>query len=129
MWKYGDLYGKSENVHDGIVIGSKKIGLFDHLLAARYFIFGFLIFRIVVSTLRVSKFQLRRRFSCIISKFGAATACGIISWNPAICCFLLCQRNSRATIGIGGYSSSYGQSSEKCITVSSPNALILLVQK
>ncbi|XP_031628669.1 rab3 GTPase-activating protein regulatory subunit [Contarinia nasturtii] len=33
VWKYDDSYGRSEVVHSS-VIGSKKIGLFDHLLAA-----------------------------------------------------------------------------------------------
>lgn len=35
VWKYGDSYGKSEAVEHSAVVGSKKIGLFDHLLAAR----------------------------------------------------------------------------------------------
>lgn len=36
IWKYGDSYGKSDETVHSSVVGSKKIGLFDHLLAARY---------------------------------------------------------------------------------------------
>lgn len=35
VWKYGDYYEKSESVINSAVVGSKKICLFDHLLAAR----------------------------------------------------------------------------------------------
>lgn len=37
VWKYGDSYGgRSETVTSSAVVGSKNIGLFDHLLAARF---------------------------------------------------------------------------------------------
>lgn len=36
IWKYGDSYGKCDTVTNSAVVGSKQIGLFDHLLAARY---------------------------------------------------------------------------------------------
>lgn len=35
LWKYGDNYGKCDTVTNSAIIGSKQIGLFDHLLAAR----------------------------------------------------------------------------------------------